>query len=130
MSFDFTWTESFLSSKLRLGHASLIEHTYMCPSPAQSAASLLLPPEKDAWWLAALWWLPLVSWWLWAPLASLLVLVLWVFWWVSGLLAFLWALGLSVSLLWLPSLLLSLPWLQKNRFEREINIVILNQYRT
>lgn len=100
---------------------SFLEHTYMCPSPVQSAASLLPPPAMDPWWLAVLWWLPLVSWWLWALLASLWVLVLWVFWWVSGLLAFLWASGLSVSLLWLPSLLLSLPWLQKNRFKREKN---------
>lgn len=98
---------------------SFLEYTHMCPSPVQSAASPLPPPETDAWCLAALWSLPLVSWWLWAPLASLWVLVLWVFWWVSGPLAFQWAQGLSVSLLWLPSLLLSLPWLQRDGFKRE-----------
>lgn len=89
--------------------------TYVCPSPVQSAVSPLPPPQMDASSPAALWLLSSVSWWLWAPLASLWVLVLWVFWWVSEVLAFWWALGLSASWLWLPSLLLSLPWLQRGK---------------
>lgn len=101
---------------------SLIMCTYMCPSPVQAAASPLPHPGKDAWALAALWSLPLVSWWLWEPWASLWVLVLWVSQQVSEVLAFWWAQGLSASLLWPPSLLLSLPWLQRHGFKKRKTI--------
>lgn len=86
---------------------TLLSHKNTYALPLQSKSSPLPYLQRAARCAAARGLLPLVSWWVWAPLASLSVLVVWVFWWVSGALASLWALGRSVSLLWPLSLLLS-----------------------
>lgn len=47
MSFDFMWTESFLSSKLRLRHASLIPWTYIHVSQPSSVSSFSSSSSRD-----------------------------------------------------------------------------------